>query len=223
MVKKADLKEKEAFEQAVGIQGGFKGNLISLLKLFCAMLMFPLLVGLGRAFYHQLLSQTQVIRFSFLFGVITYVIIHLFILEPVKINDCGQLVIGKIFSFYKPLRTIMYSCVPFYAVFFFIVYIIVKKFSTVVISDAYAVFVIAFTIAMHCVVSARNLKKDSMDALKGDYFFSLFTVFLCAVVLLTAMFRLMLHDFSFVAMLREGFDYGVTTVVLICKQLFVVG
>ena len=224
MAKAQLLEEKAAFEQTVGIKAGFKGLVISALKFFIAIVMLPLLIGLGRAFYHQLLSQPAAIRFSFFVGVAGYVMIHLFLLQPVRMHEVGQMLVGKLFSFYVPLRTIMHLSVPLYTVVLFAAYFIVKNYSALRLPniDEYAVFLIAFTATMHCVITASGLRNDITDTLKGDYFFSLFAISIFEVLLLSGILQAMLLKFSFMTVLREGFDYFSTTAVLIWKQLFVI-
>jgi len=225
MAKAQLMEEKAAFEQAVGIKSGFKGLLVSALKFFFAIAMVPLLIGLGRAFYQQLLPQPEAFRFSFLIGAASYVVVHLFLLQPARMHEAGQMLIGKLFSFYVPLRTIMHLSLPLYTVVLFGAYFIVKNYSTLTLPniDEYAIFLIAFTATMHCVVTASGLRNDVTDTLRGDYFFSLFAISIFEILLLSGMLQAMLPKFSFMAVLREGFDYFSTTAVLVWKQLFVVG
>lgn len=219
---KKELAEKVAFEKAVGIQGGFKSGLIATLKFVFALVLLPLLIGLSRTFYIELSRQSALVYDNFFLGMAAYVIIHLFIHELNKFNDAGQMVVGKLFNFFVPLRTILYACLPVYATLIFALYFVCKAlFGQGAIIGCF-VFSISFTVTMHFILTAAHLKHDSQDALKGDYFFSLFIVYLFEIVLLAGFFYFMLSNFSFITFVKDGLSFFVTTVVSAWKQLFMV-
>lgn len=217
---KKELAEKAAFEKAVGIRGGFKAGLIAALKFIVALILLPLLIGLSRAFSQELQRQSAVVAGNFFLGVIVYLAIHLFVCELDRLNGAAQMLAGRLFSFYVPLRTIVYSCLPVYATLFFALHFAFRAPLRYAVAIGYFVFFIAFSATMHLVVSAAQLRKDSMSALKGDYFFSLAIVYLFEIVLLAGFFYFMLADFSFIAFAKDGVSFFVATLEAAWKQLF---
>lgn len=219
---KKELKEKIAFEKAVGIRGGFKSGLIATFKFTIALILLPLLIGLSKALYQQLLRQNTLVHDNFFLGMIAYLIIHLFIHEPNKLNEAGQMLVGRLFSFFVPLRTILYSCLPVYATVFFALYFVFKwHFGHTAVIGRF-IFLISFAVTMHLVVSAAQLRKESTNVLKGDYFFSLSIVYLFEVVLLAGFFYFMLSNFSFIAFVKDGLNFFMAIVAEVWRQLFVV-
>ena len=217
-----ELNEKIAFEQAAGIRGGFVKGLIGAIKFIAALLIFPLLFGVSRALHQQLSAESDLVYNSFLLGIVVYVVIHLFIFTPHKLHDGGQLFAGRLFSFFVPLRSIMYVCLPAYASVFFGLYFLAKAFFGYQAVIGSFVFLISFSITLHIVLGAVNLKNEARDPLRGDYFFSLFFMYLFNIVLLAAFFHCMLKEFSFVAVLEEGVRFSIETLTAVWRQLFVV-
>lgn len=218
---KQELAEKVAFEKAVGVQGGFKSGLIATVKFVVAVLLLPLLVGVSRAFYQQLSAQSAGVRMYFFLGVVSYLALHLFLCELTKLNDAGQLLVGKVFSFFVPLRTLLYTCLPVYATLVFASYFAFKAHYGRAIETGHFIFLISFAATMHFIITASSLKKESIDVLKGNYFLSFSLLYLSSIALLSGFFYFMLDNFSFVAVMKEGFSYFVITLQLAWKQLFV--
>lgn len=218
---KKQLAEKVAFEKAVGMKGDFKSGLIATFKFIIALLLLPLVIGLSRTFYIELSRQSALVYDNFFLGMAAYVIVHLFIHELNKLNDAGQMMVGKLFSFFVPLRTILYACLPVYATLLFALYFVFKAFFGQGAIIGYCVFSISFAATMHFILAAAHLKQDSSDALKGDYFFSLFVVYLFEIILLGGFFYFMVDNFYFITFVKDGLNFFVTTLVFVWKQLFV--
>jgi hypothetical protein len=75
---------------------------------------------------------------------------------------------------------------------------------------------------MHLVLAAYNLKEESTGVLRGDYFLSLSTVYLCGIISIVIFVKLMVDSFSVTSFFKEGFSFFIDTHVSIWKQLFVV-
>jgi len=221
MAKKA-LVEKEEFEKAVGIKGTFSGFFLSLLKFVISLILLPLVMGISKGFFLMIIKQPSYVRNNFIFAVGLYLIIHLFILVPKNFYDLGQRIIGALFSFFVPLRRIMYYCLPFYGILFFVLFLIFKAMFGYNDTIGYFMFLISFSTAMHLVITSENLKAESQSALKGDYFLSLTFVYLFCIILFCGFLSVMVESFSFFEPIKYGYKFLLDTHTTIWKQFFVV-
>ncbi|MBL7131556.1 MAG: hypothetical protein ISS45_09180 [Candidatus Omnitrophica bacterium] len=219
---KRELAEKIEFEKAVGLQGDLKGSLISILKFVLSAILLPLVIGITKGFLREVRGQPTYILKNFIYATATYLILHIFVCEPKSLYDFGQRIIGRIFSFFVPLRRTMYYCLPFYTTLFFILYFIFKALVGYSHIIGYFMFLISFSAIMHVIITSVYLKGESQDALKGDYFLSLSFVYLLGVILICSFLSLMLEGFSFVDPIKYGYKFFADTHISIWRQFFVV-
>ncbi|MFH1621855.1 MAG: hypothetical protein ABIA97_01890 [Candidatus Omnitrophota bacterium] len=216
------LAEKEEFEKAVGIKGTFSGSFLSLLKFVISLILLPLVTGVSKGFFLGIIKQPQYIRNNFIFAVGLYLIVHLFILAPKNLYDLGQRIIGRLFSFFVPLRRVMYYSLSFYSSLFFILFLIFRALFGYNDTIGYFMFLISFSAVMHLVITSEYLKSESQSAIKGDYFLSLTFVYLFGIILFCGFLNVMAKNFSFLEPIQYGYKFFVDTHVTIWKQFFVV-
>ena len=147
---------------------------------------------------------------------------HLFVYPPKIIYDFGQRIIGKLFSFFVPLRRIMYYCLPFYTVFLFVLFLIFKAVFGYKDSIGYFMFLISFSAAMHLLISSIYLRAESQSIIKGDYFLSLIIVYLFGIILFSGFLSVMGKNFSFAYPIEYGYNFFVDTISSVWRQFFVV-
>lgn len=217
---KRELAEKEEFEKAVGLTDSFSSSFLSLLKFILAVILLPLVFGISKGFVLKIIRQPHYIRNNFIFAVSAYLILHLFVYPPKIIYDLGQRVVGKMFSFYVPLRRIMYYCFPFYTILFFILFLIFKAIFGYQDVIGYFMFLISFSAAMHLLISSIYLRAESQSVVKGDYFLSLVIVYLFGIVLFCGIISAIAKNFSFTYPIDYGYNFFVDTVRSIWKQFF---
>jgi len=216
-----ELGEKLEFEKAVGLRGGFSSTGISILKFVLSIILLPLVIGFTISFSQQLINQGQPIINSFIFAIVTYLILHIFVYEPGNIYDFGQGIVGRLFGFFVPLRRLLYYSLPAYATLFFILYFIFKMIFGYENIIGYFIFLISFFAIMHLILTAAYFKKEPLGVLGGDYFFSLFLVYLFEIILLSGFFSVMLEEFSFISFIKEGCSFFAGIHIAIWRQLFV--
>lgn len=214
--------EKIEFEKAVGLRGNWRSTTISVFKFVFAVLLLPLVVGLTRSFYSELIGQNEYIANNFSLGLISYLVLHIFVFELRGLYDFGQRAVGRLFNFFLPLRTLCYHCLPLYTIVIFAVYFVFKAFFGYDAVIRYFVFLISFSATMHLILTAANLKEDSLDAMRGNYFFSLFLVYIFEIILISGFLKFMLVDFSYINFIKCGFSFFSDTLLSCWQQLFVV-
>lgn len=216
------LVEKAEFEKAVGLRGAFSDSVISILKFILSVILLPLVIGISKGFLLKLFKQPAFIWNNFIFATGLYLVLHLFVCEPKNIYDFGQRIIGSLFNFFLPLRRIMYYWLPFYAVAFFILFLIfevVFGYSDII---GYFIFLISFSSAMHLLVTSGYLKTESLSPIKGDYFLSLVLVYLFGITLFCGFLSVMGRNFSFAEPIKYGYKFFIEFHTTIWRQFFVV-
>ncbi|MBL7130778.1 MAG: hypothetical protein ISS45_05190 [Candidatus Omnitrophica bacterium] len=216
-----ELVEKAEFEKAVGLKGNLGSFIISIFKFILSIILLPLVIGITKVFLQQLYRQPQYILNNFVFAVATYLILHIFVCQPRSLYDFGQRIIGRLFSFFVPLRRAAYHCLPLYATLLFILYFVFKAIFGYGNIIGYFVFLISFTAIMHLILTAAYLKGESLGVLKGDYFLSLFFVYLFEIILISGFLSVILKGFSFVDPVKDGYNFFVNTHISIWRQFFV--
>ena len=216
------LVEKAEFERAVGLRGAFSDSVISILKFILSVMLLPLVIGISKGFLLKIFRQPTFIRNNFLLATGLYLALHLFVYEPKNIYDFGQRIIGRLFNFFIPLRRIMYYWLPFYAVAFFILFLIFRAVFGYNEIIGYFIFLISFSSAMHLLVTSGYLKTESLSPIKGDYFLSLVLVYLFGIALFCGFLSVMGRDFSFAGPLKYGYEFFIEFHRDIWRQFFVI-
>jgi len=219
---KKELAEKDQFEKAVGIKGTFSGSFFSILKFVLSIVLLPLVIGLSKGFLTKIIKQPSYVRDNLILATGLYLVIHLFILELRNIYDLGQRIVGKLFSFFVPLRRIMYHCLPFYTTLFFVLFLIFKAMFGHKEVIGYFIFLMSFSAIMHLLITSGYLKGESQSVIRGDYFLSLTFVYLFGLILFCGFLSVMVKNFPFGYILKYGYSFFVDTHSSIWRQFFVV-
>jgi hypothetical protein len=219
---KQELDEGLDLENAVPVKKSFTNKLAALFKFILSIILLPMLIGFTLSFSRQLIEQEEYILNSFVFGLVSYIVLHLFIYQPHSFYKFEQGAIDKIFGLFGPLKALIRYRLPLLSVIVYVTYFILKVFFEYGgILDTF-VFLLSFTALMHLVLAAYNLKEESTGALKGDYFLSLSTVYLFVIILVAVFIKLMVDSFSILSFFREGFSFFIDTHTAAWKQLFVI-
>jgi len=218
---KQGLDEGLDLGNAVSAKKGLADKLIALFKFILSILILPLIIGLTISFLQQIALQESSVVNSFIFGVVGYLILHLFIYQPHAFYNFEQGIIDRLFGFFVPLKALLLYRLPVFSLVTLIAYIILKVFFEYDNISLF-IFLLSFTALMHLVLAAANLKDESTGMLKGDYFLSLSTVYLFEIILIAIFVRLMVDSFSVMSFLREGFTFFINTHIAAWNQLFVI-
>jgi hypothetical protein len=131
-------------------------------------------------------------------GIISFLVIYLFIWEPVVIYNKGHKLLEIVFSFFKPMVNVAPFLLPIYAILIFIIYglLALGIQSDWLIKDA--LFLIGFSSILHLTFAAKTIRSKKGDFLKANYIFGFSFIFILNIALLALGFSLIFKEFSFV-------------------------
>jgi len=157
----------------------------------------------------------------FLWGIIGYLVFHLFIAEPYGLYQYGKGLIGDIFKFFAPLVVVAPLVLPIYSILLLILF----YFSTFLVKDTdlsvYFLFFASFAFAMHMIFTARDLRQQDSETLKSQYFFSIALIYLVSLLAVALMLHLSFLRFSFVNFIKATLSISDGIYTAIFNQLFV--
>jgi len=219
---KSELDEKAEFERAVGLDSSVRSDhfFAVLFKILGFLVCIPLIMGLSLGFAYQLVAQKRSVVDAFGGGVLTYVLVHIFVIKFSMLRKISQQAIGAMFGFFTPLKRLLSLAVPFYTVLFFLMYCILKYLVKYDIVLEHIVFLLSFGSIMHLVHVAMTLEENT-DSVRANYFFCLGLVFIAVLLILGACFNGVLKSFSIADVMQYGYQFFIRTYSAIWHQLFV--
>jgi len=216
-------------------------------KFVVGFILVPVVIGISVSFF-ECLTNIGVAKDTgsriFLWGVLAYVILHLFIHKPRYVYTLGHemthvlatwLSGGGVKSFNvskdggavettktNSFITLSPYFVPTYTLIISFLYFVIPFFiSTPNLRNAYF-FCAGFSLSLHLIFTAEVLKIKQPDILKTGYLFSMVVIYIINIMLVAFLISLLFEGVSF-----EAFFYGTylkakAIYVSIIKQLFFV-
>lgn len=179
------------------------------LKGLVSVLLFPFIFGLINSFIHSLAHLDLSLVKSFYWGVAVYLLVHLFLFEPLDFYKHTQKAVQYVFGFLAPLCRISYYLMPFWIlVLWGLYFLIVKVIGNVEMMPMFY-FATSFIFVMHLVLVAAILRTEDIKGLL-DYLFVLFIVVVINVFLAAITLKIFKADISLVALAKGGV-YGAQT------------
>ncbi|MBN1913969.1 MAG: hypothetical protein JW788_06180 [Candidatus Omnitrophica bacterium] len=219
--KKESLNIKNPKNNGVSFKGGkFSWKLFGILKFSLGVCLAPFVYSTTAAFLNESRSIAKAITDYFFYGIIAFLVLYLFIYEPVKLYNRGQKILEVVFRFFTPLIRIAPFLFPIYTILLVCVYFIWALFDKSNSALRYFAFLFGFSIALHFVFSAKILRGKGGDFLKSNYIFGFSFLYIVNISLLALVFNLMFKTYSFVNFCNYSFGVakGIFSVVL--RQLF---
>lgn len=189
-----------------------------IVKLVAGILGIPVMFGVTYAFYANITSVGElsgILRY-FLWGVASYIALHLLFYKPMFFYVLGHEAVhavfawimgGKIKSFNvskdggsvatdKTNTVIELSpyFVPIYAIVLMVVYFVISY--SYNINGAVFVYLIGFALAFHVIMTIEAMKIRQPDILKSGYAFSIVLVYVLNIIIIALLFSLMFKSFS---------------------------
>ena len=155
-------------------------------------------------------------------GAISFLIVYLFVWEPVIIYAKGQKLLEIIFSFFKPLVRVAPYLLPVYTIVLFTAYLIISLITKSPQLLQYTLFLAGFTMALHLVFSAKSLRSKQGDYLKGNYIFGFSFVYILDLFIASLFLNFIFDKFSFVNFANNSFNTAADIFAAIFRQLFVI-
>jgi hypothetical protein len=108
--------------------------------------------------------------------------------------------------------------IPIYAIIITVVYFVVA--SSYSINGGLFVFLIGFTLAMHMISTIEVMKIRQPDIVKSGYLFSIVTVYILNIVVISFIFSLMFQTFSMQKFFIDLWGQSKYIYVAVYRQLF---
>jgi len=220
-----------------------KGSWVILfIKLIIGVLALPLAYGITAAFYANfiLIKELALSLNYFIWGIASYVILHLLFYKPTYLYVLGHESVhaGLAWVFGGKIKSFKVSenggsvgtdksnfvielgpyFIPIYAIIITIIYFVVA--SSYSINGALFVFLIGFTLAMHMISTIEVMKIRQPDIVKSGYLFSIVTVYILNIVVISFIFSLMFQTFSMHKLFLDLWAFSKYIYVAIYRQLF---
>ena len=193
---------------------------LSIVKFITGICLLPFVYSVSLSFLNEFNTVEKLFRDYFWAGVITFIIVYLFVYEPAIIYNKGQRLLGIVFQFLKPLVRVAPYLLPIYTIAIFIAYLILPLAFKTKESLGSFLLLFSFSLTLHLVFSARSVRSKQGDFLKANYIFGFSFVYIIDLVLLAFCLNIVFKEFSFVNFFNNSFQTGKNIIYAIFKQLF---
>jgi hypothetical protein len=211
---------KEKIDLRPKVSGGMTRRTSGIIKFILGVFLLPFVYSLTISFLNEFSIIEKPLQNNFWAGVISFLLIYLFVWEPAKIYLKGQKLLEVIFRFFAPLVRIAPYLLPIFFILIFIGYLIL---AVLVKSDQllnYSIFLFGFTIALHLVFSAKSLRLRQGDFLKANYIFGFSFIYIINLILLSFFLNIIFAKFSIVNFLNYSFQTAKEIFGTLFKQFF---
>jgi hypothetical protein len=220
MAKAESPNNKEAPKPGLNIipkVSGFMQKIFGMSKLIAGVCLLPFVYSVSVAFLAESGSIDIVARRYFWSGVISMLILYLFIWEPAAVYTKGQKLVELIFNFLKPLVRVAPYVLPVYTIVIFFAYLIIGHLFD--LTD-YFIFLFGLSMALHLIFTAKSMRGKKEDLLKGNYIFGFSLIYIINLAVLSFCFSTIFEKFSFVNFCNNSFQIAKSIFGAVIKQLF---
>jgi len=221
------LKEGPLSVEPSGISGGFSSKISGLsskafgiIKFILGVLLLPFVFSTAVSFLNEFGLLKLALQEIFWSGVVSFLVVYLFIWEPAPIYNKGHKLLEIVFSFFKPMVNVAPFLLPIYTILVFIIYGLLSLMIKSAWLLEYTLFLIGFSAILHLVFSAKAIRTKKGDFLKGNYIFGFSFIFILNLILLASGFSPMFKEFSFVNFCNISFCIAGKIFYAVFKQLF---
>ncbi|HLD70197.1 MAG TPA: hypothetical protein VJA17_05470 [Candidatus Omnitrophota bacterium] len=174
-----------------------RDHFLNLLKLISALVLIPLTAVLTIGFTKSLSELTHSHGHFFWLGVLIYVIVHVFVYEPRGVYQFGQKLSSSILGFYPPLGDMGARALPIYTILSLMAFCFVHLFFKKSGYEIYFIFLTGFTLALHLVLTAQELREENKSPLRPNYFLFIQLIYIFVVLLTSILFTFIVPQYSF--------------------------
>ncbi len=194
--------------------------IFDIIKLALGLSLLPFVYSLSAVFLEQIANIEFSLQRSFWAGVVAFVLIYLFIWEPVAVYNKGQRLMEIIFSFFQPLLKVAPYLLPIYTILLFILYAFLSLFIKYKWFIDGMMFLFGLSIALHLIFSDKSIRAKKGDLLKSNYIFGFSFIYIINIALISLCLNFMLKEFSFVNFCNEAYSIASSIFSVIFSQLF---
>jgi hypothetical protein len=199
---------------------GISDRAFGIIKFVLGICLLPFVYSVSVSFLHELALVDRISQGYFWAGIITFLIVHLFVFEPEVIYRNGHRLLEIIFSFFAPLVKVAPFVLPVYAIVIFILYLLLSLIFQSKGFFYFFLFIFSFSLSLHLVFSAKSVRSRQNDFLKANYIFGFSFIYLVNLILLSLCLGLVFKEFSFVNFFNNSFLSGENIFYAVFKQLF---
>lgn len=217
------MEKKESLNSEIELKpriSGISSKVFGIIKFILGLIVLPFVYSSTISFLKEFSAIEKILQNHFWAGVISFLIVYLFIWEPVKIYTRGQKILELIFKFFAPLVRVAPYLLPIYFILIFAGYLILSSLIKSGEFLNYSVFLLGFTLALHLVFSAKTIRSKQGDFLKANYIFGFSLIYLINLLLLAFCLNIAFEGFSFVNFANYSFQVAKEIFIAVFKQFF---
>ncbi len=190
---------------------------LSILKIFGFLLILPLIIAFLLAFQSQILSLPVNKEVWVLWGAGSYIALNLFVYDFKSVYDFGKSLVEKMLIFFQPAGYV----VPIYSIFLIIVFVFALILGRCTSLRPYFLFAIAFTLAMHLILTAREIYQSDNSVLKAHYLFTFGAVLIANLFIISLLLAWAIPEYSLVGFIKSLASQTFHLYTFVYKALFV--
>jgi len=171
-------------------------GLLGIVKLILFVMLLPIIIAVIAAFQKEA-AALQEVNHIFWWGVVAYVIVHLFVFTPQGLFQFWQGVFLEVCSFAGVVANAIVLAVPIITTILLLAYLLVTAIFQKPLIQQWLLFFTGFTLALHVVLGAQELYDEDESKLKGHYLFALGLTFIANMLIVVSLFDLIFKDFTF--------------------------
>jgi len=217
--KKENNLEAKISEKPIKI-GGFSIRIFGLIKFLLGVCLLPFVYSASISFLNEFGVIEKAMQNYFWSGLITLVIVYLFIWEPAIIYTKGQKILEIIFAFFKPLVRVAPYLLPIYTLILFMAYWVLSFIWKSPNLVNYFLFLFGFTLGLHLIFSAKSIRSKQQGFLKANYIFGFSFIYIVNLIFICFFLNLIFEKFSVVNFFNNSFQAATSIFSTVFKQLF---
>ena len=181
------------------------------------MLILPLIIAFFIAFQSQILLLPVNKEVWVLWGAGSYVVLNLFVYDFKSVYDFGKSLVEKMFSSIKPLGYIL----PVFSIFLIIFYIIALILGRGTSLQPYFLFAIAFSLAMHLVLTAHEIYQSDNSVLKAHYLITFGAILIANLLIISLLLAWAIPEYSLMGFIKSLASHTSYLYKFVYRALFV--
>ena len=197
---------------------GFSRKLFGITKFILGVCTLPFVYSVSVGFLTEFQTVKSPLHTYFWAGVISMVIVYLFVWEPVVVYTKGQKLLEFVFNYLKPLVRVAPYLLPIYTIVVVVFYLILAAFGNT--DTRLFMFLLGLTMALHLIFSAKTMRGKKEDFLKGNYIFGFSLIYIINLGLLAFCMSIAFNQFSFFNFCNRSYLVAKAIFDAVIKQLF---
>ncbi|MFH1339155.1 MAG: hypothetical protein ABIH40_04880 [Candidatus Omnitrophota bacterium] len=207
-------------EQLQSLNPNRSKKALTVLKAVIVVFLLPWFYAFTAAFITELKTIPENLLNTFGAGLISFLVIYLFIYAPGRIYQHQQKVTEATFRFISPLVKLAPFVLPIYTIIVFLIYCLLAFLFKAQPPLELFMFLFGFSIIFHLVFTAKALRSRKDDFLMINYLFSFGIIYVINVALLSLGFSILFEPFSWLNFCKSSFQTSSVIFSSVFNQLF---